>query len=160
VLLRDELVAVHVRVRLSEAISEPGLQVRVAGGSTAGHDVDGDVEVVDCPQGGALGDAPRVEHLHQVERRVVVDLALQAFAEAANLGSVLVSLDLGQVDPVLGECLNVSVGDLTHASRPLLGDHPAEREIELHRCDALSLSAGCDSPAAPRRRGGVRHECR
>ncbi len=90
VLLGNELIPVHVRVGLVQAVRQPGHQQCVtARRRRSGLHVHGGVQVVDTLQGRALGNAARMEHLDQPVVRVGIDLLLKAISQGLDLGSVL-----------------------------------------------------------------------
>ena len=67
VMLGSELRRVHIGVGLSQAGCQPRLEGSIARWRGPSLDVHRDVQVVHRPKSGALGHAPGVKHLHQVE---------------------------------------------------------------------------------------------
>lgn len=120
--LRLDLVVAEVGEGLAQAhcqVLEQGTEVV---GSIGAADVHGHVDVVEGAQSRSLGQAPRELDALEREVRVLAQVALQLFPQAARLRPVLAGLVFREVDPIFGKANDVAMVNVLsrHLGAPFL----------------------------------------
>lgn len=111
-MIRLDLIGLHLRIRFPQALGQPFKQIRLCLGRFLHLHVEGDINVVEGLERRALGQASRQQRFNKTVLGVIGCVLVQLLAQPADLLPILLCVLALQVHRLIGESRNVRVTDL------------------------------------------------